>query len=164
MFRHYQGKYPPLAAIPCNVDLSRLDTLFRGHVSEGRSLEYAVDYAEAMARFLGKELVEQEDVDAFYNLFSPYLNSFSRLQTRKSLVSSIMVSSGHIELLAEIGKYNEGVSKQQLSNSLMVSMRPIERNVSFLLRRGLVRQEQRIYHLSTNLEQFFNWYKDSFSL
>lgn len=157
-------KIPSSATIPDNVDLTRLITLFRGHISEGRAFLYARDYSTAMARLQGKNVVEQEDVDTFYKLFSAYLESFSRMQYREDLESTITVSSGHMELLTEIGKHLEGITKQDLSSSLLVSVRHIERCASFLLRKGLIREEEGKYYLSTELTQFFNWYKDAFSV
>jgi hypothetical protein len=157
-------KIPSSATIPDNVDLTRLITLFRGHISEGRAFLYARDYSTAMARLQGKNVVEQEDVDTFYKLFSAYLESFSRMQYREDLESTITVSSGHMELLTEIGKHLEGITKQDLSSSLLVSVRHIERCASFLLRKGLIREEEGKYYLSTELTQFFNWYKDTFSV
>ena len=154
----------PSATLANSVDLSQLVELFRGHVSEGRAQLYARDYGIAMARFQGKNDVEQEDIGMFYRLFSPYLESFSRLQQRMSLDSTITVSSGHMELLTQIGKYLNGVTKQELSRSLMVTVRHIDRCASFLIEKRLLREEEGTYHLSTELEQFFNWYKDSFSL
>jgi DNA replicative helicase MCM subunit Mcm2 (Cdc46/Mcm family) len=117
-----------------------------------------------MARLQGKNVVEQEDVDTFYKLFSAYLESFSRMQCREDLESTITVSSGHMELLTEIVKHLEGITKQDLSSSLLVSVRHIERCASFLLRKGLIREEEGKYYLSTELTQFFNWYKDTFSV
>ena len=157
-------KIPPSAILQDSIDLSKLITLFRGHVSEGRALLYARDYAIAMARFLGKTEVEQEDVDLFFKLFSPYLESFSKLQTRESLESSITVSSGHMELLTEIAKYIEGISKQQLSQNLMVTERHIERCIKLLLEKEIIKKENGSYHLSTNLKQFFEWYNGIFSV
>lgn len=157
-------KIPSSATLPDNIDLNRLTTLFRGHVSEGRALLYARDYAIAMARFLGKTIVEQEDVDLFLRLFSPYLESFSKLQTRENLESTITVSSGHMELLTEIAKYLEGVSKHQLSQSLMVTERHIERCAEFLLQKEIIIKENGSYRLSTNLKQFFEWYSNTFSV
>ena len=157
-------KIPPSAILQDSIDLSKLITLFRGQVSEGRALLYARDYAIAMARFLGKTEVEQEDVDLFFKLFSPYLESFSKLQTRESLESSITVSSGHMELLTEIAKYIEGISKQQLSQNLMVTERHIERCIKLLLEKEIIKKENGSYHLSTNLKQFFEWYSNTFSV
>lgn len=157
-------KIPPSAILQDSIDLSKLITLFRGQVSEGRALLYARDYAIAMAKFLGKTEVEQEDVDLFFKLFSPYLESFSKLQTRESLESSITVSSGHMELLTEIAKYIEGISKQQLSQNLMVTERHIERCIKLLLEKEIIKKENGSYHLSTNLKQFFEWYSNTFSV
>jgi DNA-binding IclR family transcriptional regulator len=58
----------------------------------------------------------------------------------------------------------EGVSITELAESLRVTTDHIRRCATFLLGKGLVREEEDRYHLSTELEQFFNWYKDSFSL
>lgn len=157
-------KIPSIASLPTNINLTKLFTLFKGHVSEGRAYLYARDYAKAMARFLGEDTVKQEHVDKFHKMFSPYLESFSELQQRKDLESTVTVSSGHMELLTEIGKHLDGVSKQQLSKSVMVTVRHIERCASFLLRKELVREDERKYHLSNDLEQFFHWYKNTFSV
>jgi hypothetical protein len=157
-------KIPSSATLPNNIDLSRLVTLFEGHVSEGRAFLYARDYAIAMARLLKKDVVEQDDVDTFLEMFGPYLESFSSLQQRMDLESSITVSSGHMELLTQIGKYLNGVSKDTLSESLRVTTRHIERSAEFLLEKELIREEENHYYLSPELLQFFNWYKDSFSV
>ena len=157
-------KIPLSASLPQTIDLSKLTTLYSKHTSQGRALLYARDYAIAIARFQGKNTVEQEDVDLFYRLFSPHLDSFSKLQQRQNLESPTIVSSGHMELLTAIGKYLEGVTKQQLSESLNVTVRHIERCAVFLLEKELIREEEGKYHLSTDLEQFFNWYRDTFSL
>lgn len=157
-------KISPSAILPENIDLDSLITLFKGHVSEGRASLYARDYAIAMARFFGKTEVEQEDVDLFLKIFSPYLNSFSVLQERRNLDSPITVSSGHMELLTEIAKYLEGVSKQQLSQNLMVTERHIERCASFLLEKEVIEENNNKYYLSEDLIQFFEWYKNTFSL
>ena len=157
-------KIPPSATLQDSIDLNKLITLFRGHVSEGRALLYARDYAIAMARFLGKTEVEQEDVDLFFRLFSPYLESFSKLQTREDLESPITVSSGHMELLTEIAKYPEGISRYQLSQNLMVTERHIDRCAEFLLKKEIIKEENGNYHLSTNLKQFFEWYSNTFSV
>lgn len=158
-------KIPNTAKPSGNIDLSKLIQLYGGQISEGRAFLYARDYAIAMARLQGKGEVEQEDVDLFYRLFNPYLETFSRLQQRADLESAITVSSGHMELLTEIGKHFEGVTKQQLSNSLMVTPRHIERCADFLLEKEVIREEEEgTYHLSTILEQFFNWYRERFSV
>ena len=153
---------PPV--LPESVDLSRLFVMFKEQVSEGRAYLYARDHAVAVSMFQEKERVEQEDVDLFYKMFSPYLNSFSRLQHREDLESSTQVSSGHMELLTQIGRSMEGVSITELAESLRVTTDHIRRCATFLLGKGLIRQGEDRYHLSTELEQFFNWYKDSFSL
>lgn len=157
-------KIPPSASLPKNIDLSRMTILYEGQISLGRAPLYARDYAIAAARFLGKNTVEQSDVDLFYKLFSPYLEPFSDLQHREDLDSPVMVSSGHLELLTEIGKHLEGINKQSLAVQLLVTVRHIERCASFLLLKELVREEEGRYHLSTELEQFFIWYRDAFSV
>lgn len=157
-------KMPTTSVLPESVDLNKLVALFEEQVSEGRAYLYARDYAIAIGRFQGKEKVEQEDVDLFHKLFSPYLDSFSRLQYRQDLESSTQVSSGHMELLTQIGRSIGGVSSTELEKSLRVTTDHIRRCARFLLEKGLVREEENKYHLSTELEQFFNWYKDTFSL
>ncbi|MEM2969130.1 MAG: hypothetical protein QXJ76_07510 [Candidatus Bathyarchaeia archaeon] len=152
------------ATLSNNINLDNLIKLFKGQVSEGRATLYARDYAIAMARFLGKTEVEQEDIDLFIRLFSPYLESFSRLQQRQDLDSNITVSSGHLELLTEISKYLNGVNKQQLSEALMVTERHIERCVQYLLKKGLIKKDGDKYLLSDELRQFFEWYQATFSV
>jgi len=156
-------KIPPSATISDNIDLTCLISLFGNQVSEGRAQLYARDYAIAMARFQGKESVDQSDVNTFYKLFSPYLDTFSKLQHRETLEEAIMVSSGHMEVLTEIGKHLEGIVKSQLSTSLKVTEDHIGRCLSFLVEKGVARKEQDKYCLSTDLEQFFKWYRDTFS-
>ena len=157
-------KIPPIATFSPTLDLQKLVSLFKNQVSEGRAHLYARDYAKAMARFQGRTLVEQEDADTFYKLFSPYIDSFSKLQTREDIEETVTVSSGNIELLTQIGKYLEGITKQELADSMRLTPRHIERGLAFLLERKLVREEQGRYHLSSELEQFFNWYRDAFSV
>jgi hypothetical protein len=157
-------KTPPSATLPPNLDLRKLVTLFRNQISEGRAPLYARDYAIAMARFQGRNEVNQTDIDTFHKMFSPYLESFSKLQERESFEDAITVSSGHMELLTEIGKHLEGTTKQDLCISLRLSGRHIERCACFLLEKELIREEDGRYHLSTELEQFFNWYRDTFSV
>jgi hypothetical protein len=133
------------ATLPTTLDLQNLVTLFKGQISEGRAYLYAMDYAIAMARIQGKTEVEQDDVNTFYRLFSPYLEPFSRLQQRIDLDSTMTVSTGHIELLTQIGRYLDGVNKQELSEILRVTDRHIERSAEFLLRKKLIRQEENTY-------------------
>ena len=157
-------KIPLEAQLPLEVDLTELNKLFNSQISEGRSYLYARDYVKAIARFQGKTLVEQEDVELFYKLFSPYLRSFSMLQRREDLEAAVTVSSGHMELLTEVGKYMEGVHKETLANKLLVSIRHIERGIAFLLEKGLIRKQGDGYILSEELLQFFDWYKTKFSV
>jgi hypothetical protein len=152
--------------LPNNLNMDDLVSLFRGHVSEGRAQLYARDYATAMARFQGKNTVEQCDIDIFHRLFSPYLGAFSRLQhrDRDDLEARVTVASGHMELLTEIAKHLEGATKEHLAESMMVTTDHIGRCASYLLVRQLIREESGTYHLSNELEQFFNWYRDTFSV
>jgi hypothetical protein len=150
--------------LPVDVDLSKLVALFEEQVSEGRAYLYARDYAVAMAMFQGKERVEHDDVVLFHKMFSPYLDSFSRLQHREDLETSTRVSSGHMELLAQIGRSIEGVDITGLARSLRVTADHIRRCSTFLLEKDLVRHEGNRYHLSTGLDTFFNWYKATFSV
>jgi len=156
-------KIPTDATIPETVDLSKLTELFNGQVSEGRAYLYSRDYATAIAKFQGKTEVSQDDVDLFYKLFSPYLESFTKLQQREDLDHTVTVSSGHLELLTEIAKHLEGRTKAELATKLMVTPRHIERELEFLLGKELVRELEDKYMLSTELTEFFNWYKDTFS-
>jgi hypothetical protein len=119
--------------VPDTVNIGKLEALFRGHVSEGRARLYARDYARAIARFQEKNEVTEQDVEIFYKLFSPYLEPFSSLQQREDLESRVHVSSGHVEVLTEIGKTLEGISKQDLSRNLMVTADHIVRCARFLL-------------------------------
>lgn len=157
-------KIPTSVEIPKTVDLKQLVTLFRGQISEGRAFLYARDYVGAIAKFQGKEEVSQDDVNIFYSLFSPYLESFSKLQHREDLEATVTVTSGHMELLSEIAKYLEGKTTEELAAELMVTPRHIEREVNFLLNKDLIRLQENKYLLSTNLEEFFNHYKDTFSV
>jgi hypothetical protein len=155
---------PPDADIPVTLDLNQLTELFNGQVSEGRSYLYARDYAKAMAMFQGKIEVSQEDVNLFYKLFSPYLQSFTKLQHRRSLLATITVSSGHLELLTEIAKHLEGITKAELAAKLLVTVRHIERELEFLIEKEIIRNTEHGYLVSTELEEFFNWYKNTFSV
>ena len=157
-------KIPSDANIPKNVDLTQLTELFNGQVSEGRTYLYSRDYAKAIARFQGKTEVCQGDVNLFYKLFSPYLQSFTKLQQRRDLEATVTVSSGYMELLTEIAKHLEGIEKAELATKLMVTERHIERGLEFLVDREIVRHTENSYRLSAELEEFFNWYKDTFSV
>lgn len=143
------------------LDLTRLVELFKGHVSEGRAELYAKDYAVSLARFMGAEKVEQEHIDTFYQLFHPYLESFSVLQRAEDLDSPVTVRSGDMKLLSEIGKQSGLIEKQKLASDLYVTERSIERGAKHLLEVGLIeRPEPAKYCLSENLRKFFEWYKN----
>lgn len=143
-----------------DLDLNKLVSMFKGHVSEGRALLYAKDYSVALAKFMGAEKVEQKHIDRFYQLFHPYLNSFSVLQHAKDLDSPVTVSSGCMKLLSEIGKSNDTVRKHDLAETLYVAERSIERSVAPLLEAGLIeRPEPAQYCLSEQLRNFFKWYE-----
>ena len=143
-----------------DLDLNKLVKMFKGHVSEGRALLYAKDYSVALAKFMGAEKVEQKHVDRFYQLFHPYLNSFSVLQHAKDLDSQVTVSSGCMKLLDEIGKSNDTVRKHDLAEKLYVAERSIERSAAPLLEAGLIeRPEPAQYCLSEQLRNFFKWYE-----
>jgi hypothetical protein len=157
-------KIPLDANIPETVNLNQLTELFNGQVSEGRAYLYARDYAKAITKFQGKAEVSREDVNMFYKLFSPYLESFRELQQRADLESTVTVASGHMELLTEIAKHIEGRTKTELATALMVTPRHIEREIAFLLGKELIREQEDKYLLSAELEEFFNWYKDTFSV
>ena len=157
-------KIPLDATIPEAVDLNQLNELFNGQISEGRSYLYARDYAKAISMFQGKTEVSQEDINLFYKLFSPYLQSFTKLQSRRDLATTVTVSSGHLELLTEIAKHLEGISKAELADKLMVTPRHIERELEFLVEHELVRNIENRYRMSAELEEFFNWYIDTFSV
>jgi len=157
-------KIPFDANIPKTVELNQLTELFNGQVSEGRAYLYARDYAKAIAVFQGNTEVSQEDVNLFYKLFSPYLQSFTKLQHRANLLATVTVSSGHLELLTEIAKHLEGIVKAELAAKLLVTVRHIERELEFLVDKELVRNIENRYRLSAELEEFFNWYIDTFSV
>jgi len=143
------------------LDLNKLVELFKGHVSEGRAELYAKDYAVSLASFMGAEKVEQEHIDTFYQVFHPYLESFSVLQRAEDLDSPVTVRSGDMKLLSEIGKYNGTVEKQKLASDLYVTERSIEKGAKHLLEVGLIeRPEPAKYYLSENLRKFFEWYKN----
>jgi hypothetical protein len=155
---------PNTAILGKATNLEKLVTLFQGQISEGRAYLYAKDYAIAFARIEGKTEVSQEDVDLFYTLFSPYLQSFTLLQERADLEATITVSSGNLELLIEIGKHMEGITKDDLAKSLMVTVRHTERGLAFLSDKGLIMEQEDKYCLNNDLSGFFKWYKDTLSL
>ena len=143
------------------VKLDALITMFKGHVSEGRATLYARDYATAMARFLGADTVQQWHVDLFYKLFHPYLDSFSVLQKAEDLDSPVIVSTGNMKLLGEIGKSMDYVEKEKLAKDLYVDKRSIERHAKELLEAGLIEKpspKAGKYRLSKHLREFFKWY------
>lgn len=155
---------PLSATIQTGVNLDAISALFAGQVSEGRKLLYARDYATAFARLQGKTEVTQSDVDLFHKLFSPYLQSFSELQERANLDATVTVSSGNIELLVEIGKHLEGINSVNLAGNLMVTVRHVQRGLEFLQERDLIIEPEHRYYLNQELSEFFNWYRDTFSL
>jgi hypothetical protein len=159
----FPKKIPQTAIIPKTVNLEPLVILFRGQVSTGRATLYAKDYAKAIARFQGKTEVTQEDVSLFVKLFGPYLESFSKLQERRSLDSPITVSSGALELVAEVGKYMDGITKEELAENLLVCRRTVERGLELPLDKGLLRQKEDKYYLASEFQEYFSWYKATFS-
>ena len=143
------------------VDLTKLVEMFKGHVSEGRATLYARDYAIAMAKFMGDDVVEQKHIDLFHQLFHPYLNAFSVLQKAEDLDSPVEVTTGNLRLLGEIGKYTDYVPKNKLAKDLHVSERSIERPAKELLQAGLIEKPSPHagrYRLSEALRKFFKWY------
>jgi hypothetical protein len=155
---------PNSAILGKATNLEKLVTLFQGQISEGRAYLYARDYIVAFARIQGKTEVSQEDIDLFHTLFSPYLQSFTLLQERADLEATITVSSGNLELLVEIGKHMEGITKDDLAKSLMVTVRHTERGLAFLSDKGLIMEQEDKYSLNNDLSGFFKWYKDTLSL
>lgn len=144
------------------VNLDTLIAMFRGHVSDGRATLYARDYAVAMARFMGAETVQQKHVNLFHQLFHPYLDSFAVLQMAEDLDSPLMVTTGSLKLLGEIGKYADYVLKRKLANDLRVTGRHVEREARRLLRAGLIEKPSPHagrYRFSESLRNFFDWYK-----
>lgn len=143
------------------VNLNALVTMLKEHVSDGRATLYARDYATAMAKFMGAEMVQQEHVDLFHQLFHPYLNSFAELQRAENLDSPREVKTGNMKLLGEIGKYTDYVEKQKLANDFDVDERSIERPAKVLLEANLIEKPSPHagrYRLSEPLRQFFKWY------
>jgi len=148
------------------VNLDALVTMFKGHVSEGRATLYARDYAIAMARFMGAETVQQKHVDLFYQLFHPYLNSFTVLQRAEDLDSPVQVTTGSMKMLGEIGKHSDYVTKQKLAKDLHVTERSIERAARQLLEANLIEKTSPHagrYRLSESLRLFFRWYSEVLS-
>jgi hypothetical protein len=159
----FPKKIPPMATIDESIDLSQLVELFRSQVSEGRAFLYARDYAIAIARFQGKSKVTQSDVNLFYKLFNVYLETFSRLQVRDGLDRPITVPSGSLELMTEVGKHFNGITKQELARKLLVLPVTIMRGLEFPIQKGLIKQTDNQYYLSDDLLEFFIWYKATFS-
>lgn len=145
------------------VNLNNLISMFKGHVSEGRATSYARDYAVAMTKFMGAKTVEQKHIDLFHKLFHPYLNSFAVLQRAKDLDSPVMVATGSMRLLGEIGKYMDYVTKAKLAKDLHVSERSIERPAKELLAAGLIEKPSEHaakYRLSKPLREYFQRYNE----
>jgi len=142
-----------------DLDLSKILSLYKWQLSEGRAFLYARDYVKALARFLGAEAVQQEHVDLFYQLFHPYLESFNVLQEAKDLDSPISVSAGKMKLLTEIAAHNDVKSTKELAKNLFVTERHIQRCAQELIDIGLI-EKPRIaeYWLFENLRNFFEWY------
>jgi hypothetical protein len=159
----FPTKIPTKAEIPSTVNLEPLVSLFRGQVSTGRATLYAKDYAKAIARFQGKSEVSQEDVDLFVKLFSPYLEAFSRLQERRGLDLPITVSSGAMELVGEVGKHMNGITKQELARNLWVTDRTIERGLVVPIAKGLIIETEGKYYISEEIQEYFKWYSATFS-
>lgn len=145
------------------LNLERVVSMYKGHVSEGRAFLYARDYVIALARFMNANEVEQNHVDMFYELFHPYLNSFSILQQAEDLDSAVEVRTGKMKLLTQIARYGDEVSKEKLARDLHVTPRHIERCAKELNDAGLVSKPQRgEYCLSEELRGFFRKYGDTF--
>jgi len=149
-----------------DVDLRKIEEVYKGQVSEGRAFLYARDYVKSLTSFLGEDNVKQEHADLFYDLFHPYLNSFSTLQFAKDLELPIEVSAGEMKLFTEIGSHKEGVRKDALAQKLHVGERNIEIYAERLMERGLIAkkthhgQKGKVteYHLNRSLEEFFKRY------
>jgi hypothetical protein len=150
-----------------DVDLRKIVKVYEGQVSEGRAFLYARDYVKSLTGFLGEDDVKQEHAGLFYDLFHPYLDSFSTLQFAKDLESSVEVSSGEMKLFSEIGSYNGGVRKDVLAKKLYVTPRDIEIYAERLMKRGLINKSTHRgqkgkttkYSLAPPLENFFKRYQ-----
>jgi len=143
-----------------DVNLDKVISMFKKQLSEGRAFLYARDYVIALAKFSGKRKVEQKDVNEFYQLFHPYLESFNVLQEARDLDSPIEVNAGKMKLLTEIARYNDNVSKKKLSENLFVTERHVERCAKDLIEVGLIEKPRKgEYCLSKDLKEFFKWYE-----
>lgn len=146
------------------LSLDRVVSMYRGQASEGRAFLYAQDYVTALARFLNSPAVKQEHVDTFFDLFHPYLNTFSILQKARDLDCPVEVSSGKLKLLTEIAKYKEPVEKKKLAEDLYVTERHIERCAADLIQANLIeRPKPAQYCLSKNLRDYFQSYRNRLS-
>jgi len=149
-----------------NANLEKIVEIYKGQVSEGRAFLYARDYVKSIASFLGENEIKQEHADLFYELFHPYLNSFSTLQFARDLESPIEVSAGEMKLFTEIGSYKGSIRKDMLAKKLRVGDRDVEIYAEKLIERGLITKkthngekgQQTEYTLNTQLEEFFKSY------
>jgi len=98
-----------------------------------------------------------------YELFHPYLELFSSLQSARDLDSPPMVSASHLKLLSGIAESLDYISKQGLSRRFYVTERHIERTARELLEKGLIERfpgREAKYRLSEGYRKFFERYKD----
>ena len=152
-----------------NANLEKIE-VYTGQVSKGRAYLYARDYAKNLGSFLGESILKQEHADKFYELFHPYLNSFSTLQYAKDLESPVEVSAGEMKLFTEIGSYKESIRKDQLASKLRVGERNSEIYTEKLLKRGLIikkthngqKDEETEYSINPSTELFFKKYESDF--
>jgi len=149
-----------------DANLTPVTAMYGGQVSAGRAYIYARDYVKALAAFLDEETVKPKHVKLFRKLFYPYLISFSKVQYRKDLDSSIIVSGGTMSLLTEIGTNLGGSRKDALAKKLLVTEREIEVVSNKLLERKMISKEtyrsqpkkRTTYHLAPFLKRHFRWY------
>lgn len=158
----------------------KLKRMFRGQISEGRWKFYARDYSKALAGFKGKKVVEQEDLDEFYSLFHPYLETFNELYYAETPSDDAGINASEVNLVTALGKSLKPVRDYELCRMLHIKSRRLkdgqqskEVSAGHIRRvaRGLLRQEKPLiqkhgespnpiyYSLSPELLEFFKEYE-----
>lgn len=120
-----------------------------------------MDYAIALAEFLGTDSLQQWHIQLFHSLFHPYLQSFSELQSAEDLDSPVMVKSSSLKLLYGIGCSLNFTLKSDLAGMFHVTDRHIERAAKELVEKGLIEKPSvhaARYRLSDELRTFFHSY------
>ncbi len=120
----------------------------------------------ALAKFMGAESVKQYHINLLFDMFSPYLDSFSVLQKRENIDSPLRVSTGSLRLLGEIGKCRDYVEKKKLAKDLRVDERSVERPAKELHEAKLIEKPSLHagkYCLSIPLRNHFYWYRNIIS-